>query len=130
MLLFVFLCLSFQVFATDKIGTIKNWGKIEVELKSYFFKDNEAGAVFLLRNTTDNEDKISSFLQLQVTNDEGDKAEIGFGTEGIKCDGAIPPFGVLKCVVAVVFPVSSKEATYRIGSGAEVKAVYFRIKNE
>jgi hypothetical protein len=110
----------------DAIGAEKEWGDIHATLKEAAVKGNVATASILLKNTQATEEHISSLMQIQVTNEEGDKGEMDFGRAS--CDGTVPPNGVLKCKLAYTFAKPPTEVTIALGAGLGAATVYFKYK--
>ena len=111
----------------DKPGAIKHWGAIDVTLKSFNFQGKHFTGVLVLRNTRDKEEIISSMLDLQVTNEEGDKGKTDWDQTEARCDGTIPPKGVFKCTFGYDFSEPPNQVTIRVGLD---KGAYFIVKKK
>jgi hypothetical protein len=110
----------------DAIGAEKEWGTIHATLKEVAVTGNTATASILLKNTEAKEDDISSMVQIQVTNEEGDKGQ--WDMMKMSCDGKIPPNGLFKCKLAYKFAQPPKELTIALGAGLGPATVYFKYK--
>ncbi len=115
-----------STFEFDAIGTEKEWGSIHATFKEAAVKGNTATASILLKNTEAKEETISSLVQIQVTNEEGDIGQADF--RSTSCQGTVPPNGLLKCKLAYKFAQPPKEVTIALGAGLAARTVYFKYK--
>jgi hypothetical protein len=118
--------LAVQVRAeTDQAGTTKQWGTVEITLKSYKAAGNQVGIWLLFRNNAARSESISSLMQFEATSNEGDRGELSW--ENTKCDGKIPPHGLLKCLLVYNFPTRPQSVTLMIGAGILAEEVIFEL---
>jgi len=111
----------------DSIGTQKEWAALSATLKEVSASGKTGRVSPLLKNDGDEEERISSMLFFNATNQEGDIGKLDlFG--GVSCDGAVPPKGVLKCKLAFKFDTAPKEMTVKVGAGILSESTYFKVK--
>lgn len=110
--------------ADDAIGTAKAWGSVDVTLKAYSVKGKTSRVELLLKNNSDKAENISSLMQFAVLSTEGDKGEWNMGT---RCDGLIPPRGLLKCRLVNDFPAPPASLIIQVGAGFDGEPVYFNV---
>lgn len=115
---------SGQAAASDATGTMKQWGTVDVTLQAFGFRGGAVGAVLLLKNNTEKPENISSLMQFQMLSDEGDKGDFDWGS---KCDGTIPPSGVMKCILTYTFAKPPNGVSLQVGAGFEGDPVYFNL---
>jgi hypothetical protein len=110
--------------AQDAVGTTKAWGSVDVTLKAVKLKGKTAIVDLLLKNNSDAAEPVSSMIQFALLSAEGDKGE--FSMES-KCDGAIPPRGLLKCRIAGSFESAPSDIVIQVGAGFDGEPTYFNV---
>lgn len=91
-----------------------------------FVTNKNTVIVLLMKNPTDQGETISSLLYFHALSEEGDIGDMSF--MDTKCDGTIPPQGVLKCRLSYEFPEPPLEVNLQVGAGIMTDAIYFKIK--
>jgi hypothetical protein len=105
----------------DDLNVTKQWGTVDVTLKSYDTDGNMVRIRLLFRNNADKSEAISSLMQFEAVSNEGE-GKIDY--EATDCDGSIPPHALLKCLLAYRFPAPPSSVILTVGA---FERVYFDI---
>jgi len=122
LLALISLLAGFALAHADDLNVTKQWGTVDVTLKSYDIYGNMVRVRLLFRNNAENSEAISSFMQFEAVSDEGDKGKMDYAATG--CDGIIPPHALLKCSLAYRFPAPPSSLILTVGA---FERVYFNI---
>jgi hypothetical protein len=110
---------------TGSVGTEMQSGKLSATLREATVQGKTANVTFLLRNDQDKEQALSSVMEFQATDQDGNKGQDN--TEAT-CDGTVPPHGTFNCKLIYEFERAPKELTLRFGSTLHsADAVYFKV---
>lgn len=116
--------LSTSAWAGDAIGTMKPWGTVDVTLQKVDFRGSAVSVALLLKNNVEKPENISSLMQFQMLSDQGDKGDMQMMA---KCDGSIPPLGVMKCLLTYTFPQPPAGVSLQVGAGFGSDPVFFNL---
>jgi hypothetical protein len=121
LLALILILAGFALAHADDLNVTKQWGTVDVTLKSYDIDGNMVRVRLLFRNNADESEAISSLIQFEVVSNEG---EGKMDYEATDCDGSIPPHALLKCSLAYRFPTPPSSLILTVGA---FERVYFDI---
>ena len=122
LLALISLLAGFALAHADDLSATKQWGTVDVTLRSYDVYGDMVRVRLLFRNNADNSEVISSLMQFEAVSDEGDKGQMDYAATD--CDGRIPPHALLKCSLSYRFPAPPSSVILTVGA---FERVYFNI---